>query len=61
LRDRLNVLLSEMIHQAKHIVLHDLHQLDDGTFTATVTVNGVDLATDPILVELNRKTHATAR
>ena len=61
LRDRLNVLLSDMIHQAKHIVLHNLHQLDDGTFTATVTVNGVDLATDPTLVDLNRKLHATAR
>jgi hypothetical protein len=61
LRDRLNVLLSDMIHQAKHIVLHDLHQLDDGTYSATVTVNGIDLAADPILVELNRKIHATAR
>src|SRR3954471_13647773 len=61
LRDRLNALLSNMIHQAKHIVLHDLHELDDGTFAAGVTVNGVDLATDPILVDLNRKLHATAR
>jgi len=61
LRDRLNALLSDMIHQAKHIVLHNLHQLNDGTFTATVTVNGIDLATDPVLLEFNRKLHATAR
>jgi hypothetical protein len=51
-RNRLNTLLSNMIHQAKHIVLHDLHELDDGTFAAAVTVTGVNLAADPILVEL---------
>ncbi len=60
-RNRLNALLSNMIHQAKHIVLHDLHELDDGTFTAMVTVTGVNLATDPILVELRGKANATAR
>ncbi len=54
-RNRLNTLLSNMIHQAKHIVLHDLHELDDGTFTATVTVTGVNLAADPILAELREK------
>ena len=59
-RNRLNALLSNMIHQAKHIVLHDLHELDDGTYTATVTVTGVNLAADPILAELRDKAaHAT--
>lgn len=61
LRDRLNALLSNMIHQAKHIVLYDLHELDDGTFTARVTVNGIDLASDPILRELSSKLHARSR
>ena len=54
-RNRLNALLSNMIHQAKHIVLHDLHELDDGTFAAAVTVTGVNLASDPILEELREK------
>jgi hypothetical protein len=54
-RDRLNALLSNMIHQAKRIVLHDLRALDDGTFAARVTVNGVDLASDPTLLELREK------
>jgi hypothetical protein len=60
-RNRLNALLSNMIHQAKHIELHDLHQLGDGTFTARVTVTGVNLATDPILVKLREEANATAR
>ncbi|HKB81895.1 MAG TPA: hypothetical protein VKD04_01680 [Burkholderiales bacterium] len=60
-RNRLNALLSNMIHQAKHIVLHDLHKLDDGTFAATVTVNGVNLAADPILLELREKADGTIR
>ena len=60
-RNRLNALLSNMIHQAKHIVLHDLHELDDGTFGATVTVTGVNLATDPILVELREKAARATR
>ena len=54
-RDRLNALLANMIHQHKRIVLHDLRKLDDGTFAATVTVNGVNLASDPILMELHDK------
>jgi len=57
-RDRLNVLLASMIHQAKRIVLHDLRELDDGTFAATVTVNGENIAEDPILLEL-RSTRAS--
>ena len=54
-RNRLNALLANMIHQHKHIVLHDLRELDDGTFAAAVTVNGVELASDPILLELQEK------
>ena len=60
-RNRLNALLSNMIHQAKHIVLYDLHALEDGTFTAAVTVTGVNLASDPILMELREKAAGTKR
>ena len=60
-RNRLNALLANMIHQAKHIVLHDLHELDDGTFAAAVTVTGVDVAGDPIIVELREKASGTTR
>jgi len=55
MRNRLNALLANMIHQDKHIVLRDLRELDDGTFAAAVTVNGVDVASDPILLELQKK------
>jgi len=55
MRNRLNALLANMIHQDKHIVLRDLRELDDGTFSAAVTVNGVDVASDPILLELQKK------
>ncbi|MEQ1880860.1 MAG: hypothetical protein ABL878_07790 [Burkholderiales bacterium] len=55
LRDRLNALLSNMIHQAKRIELHSLREIGDGTFAATVTVHGVDVALDPIIVELRAK------
>ncbi len=60
-RDRLNALLASMIHQSKRIVLHDLRELDDGTFAATVTVNGANLASDPILLELHQKLTRTLR
>ena len=60
-RDRLNALLASMIHQSKRIVLHDLRELDDGTFAATVTVNGVTLGSDPILLELRGKVTSTTR
>ena len=60
-RNRLNALLSDMIHQAKHIDLHDLRKLDDGTYAATVTVTGVALASDPVLVELREKAAGTNR
>ncbi len=55
MRDRLNALLASMIHQNKRIVLHDLRELDDGTFAATVTVNGANLASDPVVLELQAK------
>ena len=60
-RNRLNALLANMIHQSKRIVLHDLRALDDGTFAATVTVNDANLASDPILLELHEKLTSTIR
>jgi hypothetical protein len=54
-RDRLNALLANMIHQSKRIELHDLRELGDGTLAATITVNGVTIASDPILLDLKRK------
>ena len=61
MRNRLNALLSNMIHQAKHIVLDDLRRLDDGTFAATVTINGANLATDPMVVELQEQAAGKTR
>lgn len=58
-RDRLNALLASMVHQHKRILLHDLRELDDGTFAATVTVNEAKLASDPTLMELHEK-HTSA-
>ena len=60
-RDRLNALLASMIHQHKRILLHDLRELEDGTFAATVTVNGANVASDPILLELRRELTGTIR
>jgi hypothetical protein len=60
-RDRLNALLANMIHQNKRIVLHDLRELDDGTLAARVTINGTNLASDPILVQLREKLTGTSR
>ncbi len=54
-RNRLNALMSDFIHQAKHIVLHDVRRLDDGTYAASVTVTGIELASDPVLAELGAK------
>lgn len=48
-RDRLNALLASMIHQHKQIRLESLRTLGDGTFAATVVVNGADVAADPQL------------
>jgi hypothetical protein len=60
-RDRLNALLANMIHQTKHIVLRDLRELEDGTFAAAVSVNDVDLASDPVLLELRQRGASSAR
>ncbi len=61
MRDRLNALLASMIHQHKRIVLHDLRELNDGTFAATVTVNGLNLASDPLLLDLREELSGTTR
>ena len=61
MRDRLNALLASMIHKHRRIVLHDLRELDDGTFAATVTVNGLNLASDPTLLDLREKLSGTTR
>ncbi|HZP87350.1 MAG TPA: hypothetical protein VFB54_11055 [Burkholderiales bacterium] len=53
-RDRLNALLASMIHQHKRIDLRGLRVREDGTYAARVTVNGVDVACDPILAALQR-------
>jgi hypothetical protein len=60
-RDRLNALLASMIHQHKRIRLHDMRELDDGTFAAAVTVNGADVASDPTLLELRATATGTMR
>ena len=51
-RDRLNFLMSNMIHQHKRIELQELRKLDDGTYAATVKVNGIDLLADLVLNDL---------
>lgn len=58
-RDRLNALMSSMIHQHKRVELHALRSLQDGTYTARVTVNGADVARDPMLIELAGSTPAS--
>lgn len=55
-RDRLNALLSSMIHQHKRIELGDLREPGDGSYAAAVTVNGLPLADDPALMKL-REAH----
>jgi len=60
-RDRLNALLASMVHQHKRIVLHDLREVGDGMFAATVTVNEADLASDLIVLELGGKLTGTTR
>lgn len=60
-RDRLNTLLAGMIHQHKRIVLHDLRGLGEGTYAAMVTVNGMDVASDPVLVELRQARTGASR
>jgi hypothetical protein len=61
MRNRLNALLSNMIHQAKHIVLDDLRRLEDGTYAATVTINGANLARDAMVVELQKQAAGKTR
>jgi hypothetical protein len=51
-RNRLNFLMSNMIHQHKRIELQELRELDDGAYAATVKVNGMDVSADPILNDL---------
>ncbi|HWA12538.1 MAG TPA: hypothetical protein VHA15_05555 [Burkholderiales bacterium] len=60
-RDRLNALMADFIHQAKRIELHDLRRLDDGTYAARVTVTGIELASDPVLGDLGAKAAAARR
>jgi len=55
-----HALLASMIHQSKRIVLRDLRELEDGTFAAAVTVNGANVASDPILLKLREK-HGAAQ
>jgi hypothetical protein len=52
IRDRLNALLSSMIHQHKRIVLRDLREAGDGIYAATVIVNEADVAQDEVLRSL---------
>jgi hypothetical protein len=52
IRNRLNSLLSNMIHQHKRIELLDLRELNDGIYSATIMVNGMDVRDDPILHDL---------
>jgi hypothetical protein len=59
LRERLGSLFSNMIHQDKQIRLLDLRELQDGTFAATVTVNGEDVASDPLVRELRERMGAS--
>jgi hypothetical protein len=53
-RNRMNILMSNMIHQHKRIELQDLRKLDDGAYAASIEVNGMDLSEDPILVNLTK-------
>jgi hypothetical protein len=60
-RDRLNALLSSMIHQHKRIRLQGLRDLGDGTYAGIVTVNESDVASDPWLLELGAEAAAAPR
>ena len=54
LRDRLNALLSSMVHQHKRIVLYDLREVGDGRYAAVITVNEADIALDPVVRAIQR-------
>ena len=51
-RNRFNVLMSNMIHQYKSIELQDMRKLDGATYSATVIVDGVELSADPVVSDL---------
>jgi hypothetical protein len=51
-RDRLNELLASMVHQHKRIVICDPRELDDGAYSAIITVNEMNVAEDPLLQAL---------
>ncbi len=51
-RDRLNALLSSMIHQHKRVELHGLRGAHGNDYAARVTVNGDDVAADEVLQAL---------
>ena len=51
-RNRFNVLMSNMIHQYKSIELRDMRKLDGATYSATVIVDGVELSADPVVSDL---------
>lgn len=52
IRDRLNALLSNMIHQHKRIELFDMNGREDGSFDAMIVVNGENVAHDAILLRM---------
>lgn len=54
-RNRLNALMSSFVHQHKRIVLYDLRERGDGTWTARITVNESALEEDPALRELGAR------
>lgn len=60
MRDHLNRRLSSMIHQTKRVVLSGLRELGDGTWSATVTVDGIPLSNDSQVRELGVPPHARA-
>ena len=54
-RNRFNVLMSNMIHQYKTIELQDMRKLDNATYSATVIVDGVELSADPVVSDLMKQ------
>ncbi len=54
-RDRLNALLSSMIHQHKRVQLHGLRSTQGNGYAARITVNGADVADDSVLIGLTRR------
>jgi len=60
-RDRLNALMSSMIHQHKRVELFGLRLREDGAYVARITVNGADVSQDPILAEIGSGRSAIER